>query len=95
MLFRPWRPKLGIPVIRMVPNSAGLRVTAVIRNWLTVLPRRNMDSRMQKLMVWLRAVARPAPAVPMPSPKMNSGSSAMFSKPPVTRPIMAKLALPS
>ena len=34
----------------MVPNSAGLRVTAVIRNWLTVLPRRNMDSRMQKLL---------------------------------------------
>ena len=79
----------------MVPNSAGLWVTAVIRNWLTVLPRRNMESRMQKLMVWLRAVARPAPAVPMPSPKMNSGSSAMFSRPPVTRPIMAKLALPS
>ena len=50
---------------------------------------------MPKLMHWLRAVARPAPPVPMPNPKMNTGSSAMFSKPPVTRPIMAKLALPS
>ena len=68
---------------------------AVSLNWLTVRPRRNMDSRMPKLTHWLRAVARPAPPVPMPNPKMNTGSSAMFSKPPVTRPIMAKLALPS
>ena len=66
-----------------------------MRNWLTVLPRRNMESRMQKLMLWLRAVAIPAPAVPSPNTNMNSGSSAMFSTPPVTRPIMAKLALPS
>ena len=95
MLFRPCRPKLGRPVIRMVPNSAGLRVTALSWNWLTVLPRRNMDSRMQKLMLWLRAVAMPAPAVPSPNPKMNTGSSTIFSTPPVTRPIMAKLALPS
>jgi len=34
-----------------------------------------MDSRMQKLMLWLRAVAMPAPAVPSPNPKMNTGSS--------------------
>ena len=54
-----------------------------------------MDSRMQKLMLWLRAVAIPAPAVPSPNTNMNSGSSAMFNTPPVTRPIMAKLALPS
>ena len=54
-----------------------------------------MDSRMPKLMVWLRAVAMPAPAVPRPSPNMNSGSRAMFSSPPVTRPIMARFALPS
>ena len=33
------------------------RVTAESRNWLTVLPRRNIYSRMPKLMVWLRAVA--------------------------------------
>ena len=46
-------------------------------------------------MVWLSAVAIPAPAVPSPSPNMNSGSSAMFSSPPVTSPIMARFALPS
>ena len=44
---------------------------------------------------WLSTVAMAAPFTPMPSPKMNSGSSAMFNRPPVTRPIMAKLALPS
>ena len=79
----------------MRPKSRASRVTAERRNWLTVLPRRNMESRMQKLMLWLRAVAIPAPAVPSPNTNMNSGSSAMFSTPPVTRPIMAKLALPS
>ena len=62
---------------------------------LTVLPRRYMDSRMKKLTTWLRPVARPAPPVPIPKPKMNTGSSAIFRMPPVTRPTMAKLALPS
>ena len=66
-----------------------------MRNWLTVLPRRNMESRMKKLMHWLSAVARPAPPVPILNTKMKSGSSTMLSTPPVTRPIMAKLALPS
>ena len=54
-----------------------------------------MDSRMQKLMLWLRAVAMPAPAVPRLKPNIKMGSSTMFSTPPVTRPIMAKFALPS
>ena len=80
---------------KICPKSRALRVTWVMRNRLTVLPRRNMESRMQKLMLWLRAVAVPAPPVPMPRPKMKTGSSTMLSTPPVTRPIMAKLALPS
>ena len=50
---------------------------------------------MPKLMVWLRAVAMPAPAVPNPKANMNSGSSAMFRSPPVTSPTMARFALPS
>ena len=62
---------------------------------LTVLPRRYMDSKMPKLTSWLRPVARPAPPVPIPSPKIKTGSRAMLRMPPVTRPTMAKLALPS
>lgn len=38
---------------------------------------------------------RACAAVPKPRPKMKTGSSTMLSTPPVTRPIMAKLALPS
>ena len=40
-------------------------------------------------MLWLRAVAMPAPAVPRPKPNIKMGSSTMFSTPPVTRLIMA------
>ena len=42
---------------RICKNSRGSQGTAESRNWLTVLPRRNIYSRMPKLMVWLRAVS--------------------------------------
>ena len=45
--------------------------------------------RIMKLMNWLRAVAMAAPAVPNPNTKMNNGSKAMFSTPPVVMPTIA------
>ena len=95
MLFRPCRPKLGRPPNRIWPNSLPLRVMAPSRKRLTVLPRKNINSRMQKLTPWLSAVATPAPAVPIPKPKISTGSSRIFRMPPVTSPIMARFALPS
>ena len=41
-----------------------------------------------KLTNWLRIVASAAPAMPMSNAKISSGSSAMFSTAPETRPIM-------
>ena len=47
-----------------------------------------MTSRMQKLTTWEMAVAMAAPAVPRFSPKISSGSSTMFSTPPLAMPII-------
>ena len=49
---------------------------------------------MQKLTNCDRAVAMEAPAVPSPKPKMNSGSRAMLSTPPVVMPIIAYCVRP-
>ena len=54
-----------------------------------------MLSRMQKLTIWEKAVARPAPAVPMWKTKISNGSQTRFSTAPVTSPIMAFMASPS
>ena len=50
---------------------------------------------MAKEVYWDNAVAKPAPAMPISSTKMNRGSRAMFRIPPVVRPIMARVAIPS
>ena len=52
-------------------------------------------SRVQNPAHWLRAVARAAPSVPMPSPKMKSGSRATFSRLPAPSPSMDNVARPS
>jgi hypothetical protein len=43
---------------------------------------------MQKEASWLRMVARAAPATPMFSPKIKSGSSPTFSTAPAAMPTM-------
>ena len=57
-------------------------------------PRTNSLSRIMKLTSWLIDVASAAPDMPMFSPNMNSGSSTIFSMPPVHSPHMASVAMP-
>ena len=86
---------LGKPVAQMSQILPG-RKSAFFQEIPTVVfPLRNMLRRMQKLTAWLRAVDRPAPAIPSLKPKIRMGSPAMFMMAPVIRPIIPRLALPS
>ena len=44
---------------------------------------------LQKLINWESPVAKAAPAVPIPRVKINSGSRAIFKRPPMVIPTMA------
>ena len=78
------------PVVAKVLKKT-LTTSATVVGALFVVYFWNLD---QKLMGWLRAVARPAPAVPMPSPKMNSGSRTILRTAPVVMPIIEQKVLP-
>ena len=94
-LCRPWRRRLGKPVATMSKSFAGSKETRRTLMRVVALPERYIHRRMQKLTVSLRAVERPAPAMPMPSAKMRKRSPAMLSRPPVIMPIMPSVARPS
>ena len=90
----PWRRRLGRPARVMAPyirtpgrkSRSRMEIAEYFLIW---------NSRMPKDTAWETMVARAAPAMPMSKTKMNRGSRAMFSTPPVVRPTMARKALPS
>ena len=90
----PWRKKEGIPCLKMVAYTSGFREISRTRTRREPMPRKKKEARMARLTHWLSRVAAPAPPMPMFRPKMNRGSSRMFSTPPVARPITARLASP-
>ena len=49
---------------------------------------------MPKLTIWLAMVAMAAPEIPIPNPKIKSGSKIIFKIPPVVIPTAAKVAFP-
>ena len=60
-----------------------------------LLPERNSARRIVRLVSCETTVASAAPAMPISSLNMNSGSSAILTSPPVQRPIMERFASPS
>ena len=88
--------KLGKPVTRI---SSGIRFFRVKWRGLSeitvVLSRRIRMTKYSMAMKLESIVATAAPIIPMLKPKMNSGSSAMFSTQPSVTPKLALFAFPS
>ena len=66
-----------------------------MESWDSVLPRRNIETRIDQLMNWLMAVERPAPKIPILMANMKIGSMTILSTAPVIIPIIPSLAFPS
>ena len=94
-LASPCRQNDGRPALTIPTYIPRLREMFRSRSLNALLPDRKQNSRIKKLTVWLIAVAIAAPPICRPKTLINSGSSAMFSTPPVKMPAIANLALPS
>ena len=87
MLASPWRHREGRPPLPISRNRSRRKHTFFSRI-RRLPPRAQPRSSMQKEASWLRMVARAAPATPMFSPKIKSGSSPTFSTAPAAMPTM-------
>ena len=93
--FSPWRRRLGEPTFMI---SQYVESSVLIRRGetsVTVIWMQNIERRIRKLMICERQVDSPAPDTPIPKPNIRIGSPIIFRIPPVVRPIIAYIALPS
>ena len=93
MLARACRQKEGRPPAKILAYRRA-------EGWKARRERRRLSfwkvphTNRQKLKNWLMMVARAAPPVPMPKPKMKTGSSITLRAAPEKMPIMPNTALP-
>ena len=73
------------PIISRMSSMSGWNHRGDSRTTPTLT---HITVRIVKLMVWQIAVAKPAPKMPRPAPKISAGARAMFRIAPVTRPII-------
>ena len=95
MLARPWRARLGRPVVIMSPRVDMLNFAYLILSDVWVFFNMNIVRSSIHETYCEIAVARPAPNIPMPIFCMKIASRKILSMPPEVRPIMAKNARPS
>ena len=95
ILAKPWRARLGRPVVIMSPRVDMLNLAYLKASDVWVFFKRNIVRSSIHETYCETAVARPAPRIPMPSFCMKRASRKILRIPPDVRPIMAKKARPS